>query len=235
MPTVGVVDHPLRRLHRAELRGRGDLVPLRDRRVDHLDRHHPGLLGDRRCSPGAFDWAQPLRHRARPRARPSSCRSACCRSCSRCRSRCGSSSASRSCRSPPRSRTTRRRTSRGRASGASITLIVTGLLVLFLNPAVDRRRGDRRRRRAAARRLPRDPVRDELAAVLVAVRAGRSARLAAGHHVRLRTQHVLAVARRLLPEVPLAHRQAPDAVGRAARRRRDRLHRARRARPHRQG
>ena len=51
-------------------------------------------------------------------------------------------------------------------------------------------------------------VGDELAAVPRAVRAHRSARLAAGHHVRLRAQHVLALARRLLPEVPLAHRQA---------------------------
>ena len=42
---VGVVDHPLRRLHRAELGGSGDLVQVRDRRLDHLDRHHPGLLG----------------------------------------------------------------------------------------------------------------------------------------------------------------------------------------------
>ena len=57
---VGVVDHPLRRLHRAERRGRCDLVQVRDRRVDHLDRHHPGLLGDgavlRSSSAGTSLW-----------------------------------------------------------------------------------------------------------------------------------------------------------------------------------
>ena len=92
-----------------------------------------------------------------------------------------------------------------------------------------RRRGDRRRGRAAARRLPRDRRRPARRAAR-AVRPRRAARLAAGHHVRLRTQHVLALPRRLLPEVPLADRQAPDAVGRADRRCRHRLHRARRAR-----
>ena len=88
-----------------------------------------------------------------------------------------------------------------------------------------RRRGDGHRRRAVARRLPRDRRRRARRRARP-LRPHRPARLAAGHHVRLRAQHVLAVARGLLPEVPLAHRQAADAVGRARGGRRDRLRRA---------
>ena len=100
-----------------------------------------------------------------------------------------------------------------------------------------RRRGDRRRGRAPARRLPRDRRRRARRSPRP-LRADRPARLAPGHHVRLRTQHVLAVACRLLPEVPVADREAADPVGRARRRRRDRLRgvdRARRARRGRRG
>ena len=106
------------------------------------------------------------------------------------------------------------------------TLIVTGLLVLFLNTGV---------LGAEATGVAAEPLLDGFRAIVGrparrgarAVRPHRPARLAAGHHVRLRPQHVLAVTGRVLPEVPLAHRQAQDAVGRAARRRRHRLHRPR--------
>ena len=45
-PRVGVVGHPVRRLHRPQRRGREHLIQVRHRRLDHLDRHHPRLLGD---------------------------------------------------------------------------------------------------------------------------------------------------------------------------------------------
>ncbi len=92
-----------------------------------------------------------------------------------------------------------------------------------------RRRGDGSVGGAAAGRLPRDRRRPA-GRTARAVRPRGSARFAAGDHVRVRTQHVLPLPRRLLPAVPLADRQAPDAVGRAHRRCRDRLHRAGRAR-----
>ena len=87
------------------------------------------------------------------------------------------------------------------------TLIVTGLLVLFLNTGVI---GAEATGVAAEPLLDgfRAIVGDQLAARARTVRPHRSARLAAGHHVRLRAQHVLAVTGRVLPEVPLAHRQA---------------------------
>ena len=84
----------------------------------------------------------------------------------------------------------------------------------FLNPAVTGSAAIGRIGRAAARRLPGLPPR-RLGRDAVAVRADRPARQAAGDHVRLRPQHVLAVAGRLLPEGALAHRLAEDAVDRA--------------------
>ena len=97
---------------------------------------------------------------------------------------------------------------------ARTTLIITGLLVLFLNTGVV---GAEATGSAGEPLLDgfRAIVGDELAAILALFALDRTARVSAGHHVRVRTQHVFVVAGRLLPEVPLAHGQAPDTLGRS--------------------
>ena len=175
-------------------------------------------------SGGVLDWASSVRHRARPPARPSSCRSACCGDPVRAAVRDvvlprhrGAAARRRGVERPgdghpPAGHLGLRHPDRHRPAGA------------VPQPGVIGAEATGARGRAAARRLPRVRRRRARGAA-GALRADRPARFAAGHHVRLRAQHVLPLARGLLPEVPLAHRQAADAVGRAGRRRGDRLHR----------
>ena len=162
---VDLVGRALRRLHRAELGGSRDLVQVRDRRLDHLDRDPAGVLGDGAFS-GAFSWD--ILCNIEPDAGqldvPAARRR--CRSCSRCRSRCGSSSASRSCRSRRRRRTTRCATSRAPASGRAAPSSSPACSCCSSTPASSAPRRCGVSARAAARRLPRDRRRQRCAAVL---------------------------------------------------------------------
>ena len=86
-----------------------------------------------------------------------------------------------------------------------LTLIVSAFLVLFLNTGIAPGAvGPRQIRRAAARRVP-HPVRHGHRQDPGGGRGDRADRLVPHHHLRLRAADLLALAGRLLPELPVGH------------------------------
>ena len=166
---------------------------------------------------GAITEARlPRSGRSTPTAAGSS--TACRASSTRCRSRSGSTSRSRSCRSRPRSRPTRSATSPGARSGASSRSSSRR----FLRPLPQL--GDRAgRRRSSA--TSGEPLLDGLKTIFgighvgVAARPGRGRRprrQLPHDHLRVRPEHLLALARGLLPARALGDpREAADAARRA--------------------
>ena len=217
----------------------GDLLHhlRRDQHHGHRD-HHAVHRGDHRrwrsgCS-RSFSWPCSSRGPStaacsptsrRRRAAAASCLRASPESSPPYRSRSGSTWRSRNCRSPPKSLTIRSGTFHARPSGVSTRCVVFAVLILFLNTGVG---GG-----AAEIGTSATPFFDGFkavfgegtaASVARAPRAHRADRQLLHDHLRLRSQHVLAVPRRLFPAEPVDH--PPDqahAVRRAHCRRGDRI------------
>ena len=93
------------------------------------------------------------------------------------------------------------------------TLVIAAMGVLFLNTGVTGAEEIRTARRASARRVPGGPGKRHQCRNPGSVRPDRLDRKLPHHHLRLRAEHLLAVAGRLLPALDVGHpRKAEDAV-----------------------